>query len=314
MNSISETPSIEAILRQQFGEKLQTGVPLAPYTTLRIGGPAQFLLEVETPEELILAYRTALKHRIPYYFFGGCSNVLICDEGLKGLVVINKTRKITWLDDRRMVQVDGGYNLNQLVHEISGRGWGDLSFAAGIPGSLGGALIGGAGAFGHLVHEYLIEARIMRRDASVDSVPCDSLGIGYRTSEARKRGDIILEALLGPFQPATAETLLQECSRILAEREVKHPGSSLPSAGSFFKNLPPEEPGGRRIPAGKLLDEVQVRGLRIGDAGVFEKHANIIVNHGKATAAQVDELARLMAQRVKEKFGIELEREVLYLC
>ena len=118
---------------------------------------------------------------------------------------------------------------------------------------------------------------------------------------------------MGPFVPDDSQALTQRIDRIKAERETKHPGNDLPSAGSFFKNLSPAEPGEKRIPAGKYLDEAGVKGLRIGDAGVFDKHANIIVNYGHATAAQVNELAESMARRVRERFGIELEREVQYI-
>ncbi|MBN2329233.1 MAG: UDP-N-acetylenolpyruvoylglucosamine reductase, partial [Candidatus Omnitrophica bacterium] len=125
---------------------------------------------------------------------------------------------------------------------------------------------------------------------------------------------IILSADLGPFDREDANELLESCERIRADREGKHPGRDLPSAGSFFKNLPPSEPDGRRIAAGKVLEEAGVKSLRFGDAGVFEKHANIIVNYGQASACDVNRLADEMARLVKEKFGIILEREVQYLC
>ncbi|MFB3785497.1 MAG: UDP-N-acetylmuramate dehydrogenase [bacterium] len=300
-------------LRARFGGRLRQHVPLASYTTLRIGGPAEYLLEAHTTEELITACRACLEAQIPFYLFAGCSNLLISDRGLAGLVLINKTDSIAWHEDFT-VAAAGGYNLDRLVSETCERGWSDLTFAAGIPGSLGGALIGGAGAFGHLVCEYLRAADILRKDGTVAAVSRDGLGIGYRTSEAKKRGDIILTAVMGPFTPGAKDALREEADRIRAEREIKHPGPKLPSAGSFFKNLPPLEPGGHRIPAGKYLEEAGAKKLRVGDAGVFEKHANIIVNHGNATAEQVNRLADLMAERVKEKFGILLEREVQYLC
>jgi len=305
--------TVASTLRQLFGESLQCGVPLAPYTTLRIGGPADFLLEASTAEQLVQAYRAALELKIPFYFWGGGSNVLIADAGLRGLVVIDRAREIHWLENFT-VRVAGGCLLNAVVEELAQRGWADMTFAAGIPGTLGGALVGGAGAFGHLVHEYLVEAEVLRRDGSIVTLPASALGIGYRDSAARSRGDRILSALLGGFVPQPPETLWNEIRRIKAEREVRHPGPDLPSAGSFFKNLPPDKPGGHRIPAGKLLEAAGAKELRVGGASVFSKHANIIVNHGGATASDVDELAKLMAERVKEKFGIILEREVQYLC
>lgn len=304
--------TIEQTLKAQWGDQLCTNVPMAPYTSIKVGGPARFLLEVTTSQELIEAYRNALQLNLPFYLLAGCSNVFVDDTGLNGLVIINKSNWIEWNDDFT-VSVAGGYNLDHFIKDLSKKGWGDLTFAAGIPGSLGGALVGGAGAFGHLVCEFLIEASVLHRDGSVDLCTVEDLGIEYRNSAAKRRKDIILDVKMGPFQSYPVDSLMENIERIKSEREVKHPGIDLPSAGSFFKNLPPEEPGGRRRAAGIYLDKAGVKGLRIGDAGVFEKHANIIVNHGHATAEQVDELAELMAQRVKEQFGIDLEREVQYL-
>lgn len=306
-------PSFERNLRSRFGERVQQNVRLSGYATLRIGGPAQYLIEVETTDELIDACYLAMQNGAPFYFLAGCSNVLIDDDGLPGLVVINKTSTIDWYANYT-ARVAGGYNLDLFVTETAQRGWADLSFAAGIPGSLGGALAGGAGAFGHLVCEYLREAKVLHRNGNVEILPVVELGIQYRGSEVKNRQDIILEAELGPFTQGNANELLDACQQIRAEREVKHPGQHLPSAGSFFKNLPPSEPGGRRLPAGTFLEEAGVKTLRYGDAGVFEKHANIIVNYGHATAADVNRLADEMARRVWEKFGIALEREVQYLC
>ncbi len=238
---------------------------------------------------------------------------MISDEGLRGFVVINKSAGIQWGKDNN-ARVDSGYNLDRFVREVSQRGWGDLTFAAGIPGSLGGAIVGGAGAFGRLVVDYLLDADILRRDGSICVMDAKDLGIQYRDSEARRRGDILLAVTMGTFSSQSTEALLSEIQRVQEERKQKHPGADLPSAGSFFKNLPPPEPGAHRIPAGKLLDEAGAKELRVGGARVFPKHANIIVNTGAATAADIIELANQMAALVKEKFGVELEREAQYLC
>ncbi len=292
---------------------MQCSVPLKPFTTLNIGGPAEFLIEAQHSNEIVTAFKLARELDIPIYFLAGCSNVLIDDKGLQGLVIINRTDFIEW-NPGGSIDVAGGFNLDRFVYEVSKRNLADLTFAAGIPGSLGGALAGGAGAFGHLVHEYLISAEVLRRDGSVYTAPAEKLGIGYRKSELKERGEIILTARMGNFFNGDAEQLLREVNRIKAEREIKHPGPDFPSAGSFFKNLSPQISGDRRIPTGKLLEEAGAKELRVGDAGVFHKHANIVVNYGNATSAQVNELANQMAECVKQKFGIDLEREVQYLC
>lgn len=304
--------TIEQSLRDALGDSLETQVALAPYTTLQIGGPAEFFVEAQSQDQLITAFRIAKELGLRFTFLAGCSNVLIDDAGLNGLVVINKTRRIEWHDDFT-VEVDGGYNLDPFVLEVSERSWADLSFAAGIPGSVGGAIVGGAGAFGNLVHEFVLEARVLRNDGVVETVPVDALGITYRNSEARKRGDILLGARMGTFQFGNREELLANIAKIKAQREEKHPQTHLPSAGSFFKNLPPAEPGGWRVPAGKYLEEAGVKGMRFGNAGVFDKHANIIINLGGATSEDMNHLANEMARLVKQKFNIQLEREVQYL-
>lgn len=311
MTTTSEPTPVQTLFQETFGDAIRFDVPLAPYTSIHIGGPAEMLLEASDTDTLVKAYRLALEHNIKTWFLAGCSNLLIHDDGLSGLVLINKTNRIVWDEDNLQVTVDSGYSLDQIVYEISNRGWADITFAAGIPGSLGGALIGGAGAFGNLVHSFLLEAEIMRPNGECLTVPAEELGIEYRTSAARKRGDKILTATMGNFELGDREKNLAEIKRIKTMRDEKHPayGNSY-SAGSFFKNLPPEEPGGWRVPAGKLLDECGCRGLRVGGAGVFEKHANIIVNYGDATCADVNELANKMAARVKAKFNIDLEREV----
>lgn len=314
MTSSTDLNPVQSLFQKSFGDAIRFNEPLAPYTSIHIGGPAEMFLEVTDVKTLVKAYHVALEHNSKIWFLAGCSNVLIHDDGLNGLVLINKTNHIAWDDDRQQVTVDGGYNLDQLIFEISDRSWSDITFAAGIPGSLGGALIGGAGAFGNLVHSFFLEADIMRPTGECLTVPVEDLGIEYRTSAAKKRGDIILTATMGNFKIGDREKNLAEIKRIKTMRDEKHPsyGNSY-SAGSFFKNLPPEEPGGWRVPAGKLLDECNCRGLRVGGAGVFDKHANIIVNYGNATCADVNELANEMAARVKAKFNIDLEREVQLL-
>ncbi len=304
--------TIEDKILSRFGDRIKRGKTLACYTAFKIGGPAEYLLEATSTDDIIEAKRLAIKINIPFYFLAGCSNVLISDDGLPGLVVINKTSSIEWCDDYS-VQVDSGYNLNQLVVEVSQRGWGNLSFAAGIPGSIGAALAGGAGAYGHLVCEFLIDANILEDDGTVKTIQSKELDIEYRTSSLKKHNSIMLYATLGNFKPVDPVELMETCHKLLEERELKHPSIDLPCAGSFFKNLAPSQPGERRTPAGKLLEEAGVKPLRFGGAGIFEKHANIIVNYGGATAADVNNLADEMARRVKDKFGVTLEREVQYL-
>ena len=290
---------------------LRPAAPLAEYTTFHIGGPAEILVEATTEDSLLRAITLCRQQGVPVHFLGGGSNVLISDAGLDGVTLVNKGRFLSWGEDG-CATVSGGFLLDDFVGETAQQGWQGLEFAAGIPGTVGGGLAGGAGAYGHLLGDYLLGARILDTHGAVREVSAREMGIGYRESAARERGDIILSVAFHMLQRSDRQAIQLEIKKIKRDRAGKHPGPDLPSAGSFFKNLPPLEPGGRRIPAGKLLDEAGVKGLRVGDAQVFEKHANIIVNRGRATASDVNRLAEEMAERVRHRHGVTLVREVLY--
>ena len=296
-----------------FGPALRTAVPLAPYTWMRVGGPAEFLLEADTADAVIRARAACRRWGIPFVLLGGGSNVVVDDAGLAGLVVIHRAAGLHWDDDRMTLTAAGGADLDTVVAAVSRRGWGDLTFAAGIPGTVGGGLAGGAGAYGHLLVDGVRSARVLGADGSVAEVAAADLGVGYRRSDALERGDIVLAVTFAGFRRADAADLAARIAEIRADRVRKHPAEDLPCAGSFFKNLPPVESGGRRVPAGRVLDACGAKGMRHGGAAVFERHANIIVNTGGATAADILALADALAERVRRERGITLEREVRYL-
>lgn len=290
---------------------LRPAAPLSRYTTFRIGGPAEILVEATTEDSLLQAISFCRRWGVPLRFLGGGSNVLVSDGGLDGVTVVNKVRFLSWTDDGHAT-VSGGFSLDDFVEQTAQRSWQGIEFAAGIPGTVGGGLAGGAGAYGHLLGDYLFTARILDSHGTIREVSAEHLGIGYRESAARERGEIILSATFHRFQRSDRQAIQREIRKIKEDRACKHPGPDLPSGGSFFRNLPPLEPDGQRVPAGKLLDEAGVKGLRIGDAQVFEKHANIIVNRGWATAADVNRLAQEMAERVRRRHRVNLVREILY--
>jgi UDP-N-acetylmuramate dehydrogenase len=300
-------------LKQLFGPVLREDEALAPWTWMKVGGPAEFLVEVERIEELVAAHAMCRRCRAPFTLLGGGSNVVIDDAGLAGLVVINRVAHLDWDDEKRQVTAGAGFSLDHLVESVSSRGWGDLTFAAGIPGTVGGALAGGAGAYGRLLAEMVCAARVLAPDGTVAELPVAALGVRYRDSDIIRCGQILLEITFGGFQPASAACLAERIAAIKADRAGKHPPSDLPCAGSFFKNLPPPAPGASRIAAGLLLDRCGAKRLRHGGAAVFERHANIIVNTGGATAADILALADQMACLVHGRHGVRLEPEVRYL-
>ena len=189
-----------------------------------------------------------------------------------------------------------------------------LEFAAGVPGSIGGAIYGNAGCYGKAIGEFVLEGIICNTDGSeVETVPGSYFEFRYRDSKLKRVSKIVLAVQI-QLTPGSRDEIQAEIDKRLGERKVKHPQwRTEPTAGSYFKNLPPASPGERRTPAGVLLDEVGCRELQVGDAQVFHKHANIIVNRGRATAQQVLTLAEVMKRRARERFQVELEEEVMFV-
>lgn len=288
------------------------GVPLAPLTTFRIGGPAELFVEAGDRDALVHAVGAARAHGVPCFVLAGGSNVLIDDRGLSGLVVHNLTAGVRREGDR--LTVDSGLPLGRLLDAAAREALSGLEFAAGIPGSVGGAVYGNAGAYGKSMEDVLVRATLLTRDGRIVEVGPEALGFAYRTSALKASGDIVLDATFA-LVPGDRERIRQAMDEIVRIREAKHPDPArFGSAGSYFKNLPPATPGGRRTPAGLLLEQAGAKGMRVGRAMVSEAHANFIVNAGGATAADVLELARRLKVLVLARFGVGLEEEVLYIA
>jgi len=317
---LQSTRSVEERLRRALGDRLRAREPLHHHTTFRIGGPADWFFAATTADELTRALRTAREAGLPVFLLGGGSNLLVSDAGFRGLVVRNAIETLEF--DGAAVHVGAGHDLLELIYRCRDRGLAGLEFAAGIPGSVGGALYGNAGCYGRDIGSLTIECTHATPDgAAVETRPASWYRFAYRDSRLKREPRVLLSALLqlARGDPAAIRAEIEEKLEI---RRVKHPQWRIePTAGSYFKNLPPDwqmpgakhSPGTRRVAAGQLLDECGCRGLRVGGAMVYEKHANIIVNVGHATAADVLALAAEMKRRVRERFGVELEEEVMYL-
>lgn len=312
--------TIEDRLRRLLGDDLLTQEPLRHHTTLRIGGPADFYLEARSSAQLVEALKVAHELELPHFLLGGGSNALVSDEGFRGLVIRNGIEGIEF--DATAAQVGCGTDFLELIYACRDRELSGLEFAAGIPGSVGGALYGNAGCYGQDIGSFTVECAIASLDgAQVLTKPASWFEFAYRDSRLKRDPWVLLTCLLR-FKRGERAAIQAVIDEKLEIRRVKHPQWRVePTAGSYFKNLPPgfqvpglpHSPGTKRVPAGALLDACNVRGLQVGDALVFPKHANIIVNAGRATAKDVLELAEIMKSRVREKFGIELEEEVMFL-
>jgi UDP-N-acetylmuramate dehydrogenase len=314
------TRDAHAILRDALGDALLTGEPLRHHTTFQIGGPADFFVAPKTPDMLVAALRSAHACGLPVHLIGGGSNLLVSDDGLRGLVVRNDCGAIAFDDD--VAHVGCGADYLDFIRRCQAKGLAGLAYAAGIPGSVGGAIYGNAGCYGQDIGARVLECSVATLDgARVETLPAAWFEFAYRDSRLKREPLVLLECALR-LEPGDPIAIQREIDEKLEIRRVKHPQwRTEPTAGSYFKNLPPgfqvpglpHSPGTHRIPAGALLDACDCRSLRVGDAAVFAKHANILVNAGHATARDMLALAEEMKARVRAKFGVELEEEVMFL-
>jgi len=290
------------------------------HVTFRIGGPADFYFAARTPDQVVTALRVAHEAHLPVFLLGGGSNLLVSDEGFRGLVLKNACVDVEF--DGTAAHVGCGADFLELIFQCRDRSLSGLEFAAGIPGSVGGALYGNAGCYGDDIGHYTLECtHVDPTGKLVETKPAAWYEFAYRDSRLKRDPRVLLTVLLR-FKEGDRAAIDKEIEEKLEIRRVKHPQWRIePTAGSYFKNLPPDwrmpgaklSPGTRRVATGQVLDECGCRGLRVGDAMVYEKHANIIVNVGHATARDVLELAAEMKRRAREKFGVELEEEVMFL-
>lgn len=312
--------SVERRLREVAGDDFLTDEPLRHHTTFRIGGPADWFVAARTPETLVASLAAAESLGVPVFLLGGGSNLLVSDEGFRGLVVKNACEQVQF--DGTAVHVECGADYLEFIRLCQARSLAGLAYAAGIPGSVGGAIYGNAGCYGKDIGSRVIECTVATLDGRrVETLPAAWFEFAYRDSRLKREPRALLSCLL-QLENGDGAAIQAEMDEKLEIRRVKHPQwREEPTAGSYFKNLPPgfqvpglpHSPGTHRVPAGALLDACECRGLRVGDAMVFAKHANILVNAGRATARDMLQLAEIMKEKVRKKFGVELEEEVMFL-
>jgi len=279
---------------------------LAKWTTLKIGGDSDLFYVVREPQNLIRAVLTARKLNIPLFILGRGSNLLVSDKGFKGLVVRNNCRKIEV--DGNWIICQSGALLKDVVLTAKRNSLAGLEFAAGIWGTVGGAVCGNAGAFGQSIGDVLKGAVVLTTSGDIKKVENDFFEFGYRKSKLKRSGDIVLSATL-KLRKGDRKNIEQKMKKNLAQRKIRVPEKEN-SAGCYFKN---PQVDGKTIPAGKLLEQVGAKKLRVGDAAIYSKHANIMINLGKARAKDVKSLADILRKKVKRRFNIDLEEEVVFV-
>jgi UDP-N-acetylmuramate dehydrogenase len=284
--------------------------PMSRHTTFGVGGPADIYMEAEERSKLCEAVAAAARCSMPWCVLGTGSNVLVSDAGIRGLVVQNKTRGIDGPHDlehgQAVLRVDSGVSFASLARKISRLGYWGLDWAAGIPGTIGGAVVYNAGAYGGNIADVLVSIDLANRDGSAETIPAERLGLAYRGSSFTRgviHGGVILSAELC-VRRGDAEEIVQRVSALDSKRRQAQPPGR--NAGSIFKN-----PADR--PAWWYIDQVGLRGARLGDAEISPKHANFFMNRGNATAAEVKSLMDEASKRVRDRFGVDLEPEVAFI-
>ena len=301
------------ILEQQTGLPIATDVPLKHHTSFGIGGPAALYAEADSTRALSTLLRCADTLALEVLIIGGGTNLLVSDDGFDGLAIRLVLDKVTVDENRARIRAEAGVSTSALVDLSVRHSLGGLTFAAGLPGTIGGGIAGNAGCFGRCLGDALLEATLVSRAGEIIRISDTGwFDFEYRHSKLLRSGHVITEALY-QLAPTSSKTLEADAQKNVELRHRKHPAKGMRTAGSYFKNLPPKEPGGRRLAAGMFLDRAGVKGLSVRDAKVFEKHANIIVNTGGASAEDVLTLAATMQRRVRDKFGIRLEPEVRFI-
>ena len=291
-------------LAERLGRPVATNVPLSRYTTWRIGGPADLMVTPRSLAEIRTCLAWAQARGLPVTALGAGSNVLVRDGGVRGLVLrlAHGLNRIEALEGQ--LRLGAGVLLPALLRVAVRRGWRGLEFAAGIPGTVGGAVLMNAGTPEGAIGSRVQEVTLLDRSGELRTLKAGELVFSYRNSNLQGAG-LVIEVALTVEPGGDPAVIAREIEDRLQKRRQKQP--RLPSAGSVFKN-PPQGP-----PAGWLIERVGARGLRRGGAMVAPEHANFIVNAGGARAEEVLWLIEEVRRRVKETFGVDLELEVVVL-
>ena len=278
--------------------------PMSRHTTFRIGGPADVFVVPESTRALAKTVSFCRTNQVPFYILGNGSNLLIGDKGYRG-VVIQIYRNLNDIQVRgEKICAQAGAMLSVIAKQALANALTGFEFASGIPGTLGGAVMMNAGAYGGEIKDVFQEALVLTPEGELQKLSCEEMEFGYRTSVVEKRNYIVLEATL-KLHLGDEAAIRQRMEELKLQRTTKQP-LDLPSAGSTFKR-----PEGYF--AGKLIMDAGLRGFSVGGAQVSEKHCGFVVNKGGATAADVRELMRQVTERVETQFGVTLEPEVKML-
>lgn len=282
-------------------DRIVTKEPMKKHTTFRTGGPAAYYVTPFSEKEIAAVVSLCRREHVPYYILGNGSNLLVSDKGYDG-VMISMTKGFSGIEIQdQTVTASSGALLSRIAKAALEESLTGLEFAAGIPGTLGGAVVMNAGAYGGEMKQVLQSVSVLTKDGQVKELPAEELELGYRKSCIQREEYIVLSAklLLKKGEKAGIQAQMED---LAARRREKQP-LEYPSGGSTFKR-----PEGYF--AGKLIEDAGLKGFTVGGAQVSEKHSGFVINRNNATSSEVYELCRQVQARVKEKFGVNLEMEV----
>jgi len=291
--------------------EIKQNEPLSKHTTFAIGGPAKYFAAAKTKEEVLEAIDFAEKKKLPFFVLGGGSNILINDGGYDGLIIKIQIGGVKVEED--VITAGAGVLLSQLVNESANKGLSGLEWAVGIPGTIGGAVNGNAGAYGRSVSESAREVVVLAEEDGrwkEKRYSREECGFEYRKSKFKHLAnrEIILEVVL-KMQKSDTEKVRGEIRNTILQRKGKIPAQ--PSAGCVFKNI--KKDGHLVVAAGKLVEECGLKGVKSGGAEIPHLHGNYVVNAGGAKAEDVLKLINLCKQKVKDRFNLELEEEIIVM-
>jgi len=305
-----------SLVRSAFDTRLEENVSLKRYTAARIGGNADAMLTVESADELAQAVKICWENNIPFFILGSGSNILVSDLGVRELVLLNHAKKVVFEKQTPPISVfaESGTNFGALARKAASLGLSGLEWAEGIPGTLGGAVYGNAGAHGADMASNLLMANILhlkstsgvyQQDVSQEEWSAAEFEYGYRTSRIKRQSGrvVVLSARL-MLNQSTPEKVQAEMEEIRLSRHNSQPtGASL---GSIFKNPPGDY-------AGRLIEATGLKGVKVGNVEVSRKHANFFINRDNATAQEYASLIKLVQDKVFDEFGIRLDLEIEFV-
>ncbi len=303
MTEMMVAETIEKTLRAAFGDRLRKGASLAAFTSARIGGPAEFLLAARSASELAETAIRLWELEQPFRVLGGGSNVLIADSGMKGVVILNQARTVRFDEEEApRIWCESGAALGALARRSVERGWAGLEWAGSVPGTVGGAVVGNAGAHGRDIASSLQVADILQQSRGVERWEPKRFGFGYRTSWLKQHpGEAVVLSASFHLTHSTSEETKRRLAEFTEYRKQTQPAGA--SWGSMFRNPPGDY-------AGRLIEMAGLKGYREGDVMISPKHGNFFINLGGATAGQAWQLIRKVREGVREQSGVALELEI----